>query len=428
MSGRALAVRFSLDTLCSIPGRSKVLAEGAIVLIIAVAAGGPRAQAGAAISSDPVFKAQLIDGRTVSGRLASLGPGSIRLVSTEGKTVELPLNRFVKLGRDAATVRPALDASHVIFPEGDRLMRVAIGSSTETSLEIQSDALGKLSVPLDGILGLLFANESQAPLFDSLWEQVRSEPRSTEVVWLTNGDRLTGGFLALDEGKIKIQVAGKPALVDRPAVVALGFDPKLVSYPRPQSDFLELTLRDGSRLGVSEARLEDGMILATTRYGAPIKISLNELVRVYGRSSSLVYLSERKVFRDQYLPYVGPTREYRIDRTVDGHIFHLSGQSFDRGIGTQSTTFLAYKIEPGDRRFQALVGVDDRAGPLGSVVFRVLVDGAERFKTPPMTDHDTPRAVDVDLLGAKFVILATEFGDRGDVRDLADWVEARIVR
>lgn len=94
----------------------------------------------------------------------------------------------------------------------------------------------------------------------------------------------------------------------------------------------------------------------------------------------------------------------------------------------QSTTFLAYKIEPGDRRFQGLVGVDDRAGPLGSVVFRVLVDGKERFKTPFLTDHDAPRSVDVDLTGGRFLILATEFGDRGDVRDLADWVEARIVR
>ena len=72
-------------------------------------------------------------------------------------------------------------------------------------------------------------------------------------------------------------------------------------------------------------------------------------------------------------------------------------------MGTQSTTLLAYRIEPGDRRFQALVGVDERAGPLGSVVFRVLVDGKERFKTPPMTDHDPPRPIDVDLAGAKYL-------------------------
>ena len=29
---------------------------------------------------------------------------------------------------------------------------------------------------------------------------------------------------------------------------------------------------------------------------------------------------------------------------------------------------------------------------------------------------------------ASILILATEFGDRGDVRDLADWVEARMIR
>ena len=116
------------------------------------------------------------------------------------------------------------------------------------------------------------------------------------------------------------------------------------------------------------------------------------------------------------------------DRAVDGQPFQLAGQTYDRGIGTQSRTLLAYRIEPGDRRFQALVGVDERAGPLGSVVFRVLVDGKERFQSAPMTDRDAPKSIDVDLSKGKILILDTEFGDRGNVRDLADWVEARIIR
>jgi hypothetical protein len=316
----------------------------------------------------------------------------------------------------------------VILPDGDRVMRVSIESSTDTSLVVQSDVLGKLQVPLDGALGLIFAGPSRATELDPLWEQVRALPRTSEVVWLTNGDRLAGGFLSLDDSKIKIQVRGKPVEVDRPGVVALGFDPRLISYAKPKSDFLELTLKDGSRLGVTEARIDEGNVMATTRFGAAIKFSLNELVQAHARSSSVVYLSERKTVRDQYLSYIGPTREYRVDRTVDGHPFHLGGRAYDRGLGTQSTTFLAYRVEPGDRRFQALVGVDERAGPLGSVVFRVLVDGKERWKAPAMTDHDPPRPVDVDLAGAKYLILATEFGDRGDVRDLADWVEARMIR
>lgn len=404
------------------------LMAAACCVVLFPAIGGGSLAAGAAISADSSFKALLIDGQTVSGRLVSLGPGAIKLVSAEGASHELPLNRLVKLTREVAVKSPARDASHVILPEGDRIMRVSIQSSTETSLEIQSDVLGKLLIPLESILGLIFAGHTSASELDALRDQVRLEPRTAEVAWLANGDRITGGFLGLDENKIKLQVSGKPVEVDLAGVVALGFDPKLVSYPRPGSDFLELSLKDGTRIGVSDAKIEEGSILATTRLGATIKFPAVELISVHSRSAAIVYLSERKPIRDQYLSYVGPTRPYRIDRTVDGHLFRVGGQAFDRGLGTQSATFLAYKVEPGDRRFQALVGVDERAGPLGSVVFRVLVDGKEQFKTPALTDHDPPRPVDVDLAGARYFVLVTEFGDRGDVRDLADWVEARVVR
>ena len=74
------------------------------------------------------------------------------------------------------------------------------------------------------------------------------------------------------------------------------------------------------------------------------------------------------------------------------------------------------------------MGVDDRAGPLGSVVFRVMVDDQTRYTSPAMTARDAPRSIDVDLAGARLLILITEFGERGDVRDLADWIEPRIVR
>jgi hypothetical protein len=89
---------------------------------------------------------------------------------------------------------------------------------------------------------------------------------------------------------------------------------------------------------------------------------------------------------------------------------------------------MAYRLSPGDRRFQALVGVDERAGPLGSVVFRVLVDRQPRLTTPPLTAKDPPRTIDLDIRAAKSLILITEFGERGDIRDYADWVEARIIR
>jgi hypothetical protein len=382
----------------------------------------------APVSSDPVFKALLTDGGAVSGRVVSFGPGAIKLATAEGATRTLPLNRLIKLTREVPIPFTPPERSQMLLAEGDCICRATVGSSTDTTLEIKSESLGKLTVPLDCLLGLILTSPTQTGEFQALWDRVRSEARSTEVVWLMNGDRLAGGFLGLDDRQIKIQIDGKPFEVERSGVVALGFDPGLVNYPRPKSDFVEFTLVDGTRLGVTEARIDDGSVLATTRFGQPIKFPLSDLVRVYARSSSVVYLSERKPAGHQYATYIGPPRPYRIDRTVDGHMFKLAGQEYDRGIGAQSRTLLAYGVEPGDRRFQATVGVDERAGPLGSVVFAVLVDGKERFRTPAMTDRDPPRTIDLDLTGARFVILATEFGDRGDVRDLADWVEARMIR
>ena len=75
------------------------------------------------------------------------------------------------------------------------------------------------------------------------------------------------------------------------------------------------------------------------------------------------------------------------------------------------------------------MGVDERAGPAGSVVFRVLVDNEERLQEPSRSRIVTHRrSIDVDLAGGKFLILDTDFGDRGNIRDFADWVEARLVR
>ena len=42
----------------------------------------------------------LLMGRTVSGRLVSLGPGAIKLASAEGLARELPLGRLIKLTRE----------------------------------------------------------------------------------------------------------------------------------------------------------------------------------------------------------------------------------------------------------------------------------------------------------------------------------------
>jgi hypothetical protein len=352
----------------------------------------------------------------------------LRLVEAANAEKSYPIGSIVKLSREGTHPPLQAEASVVLFPDGDRLYRTSIGAANETTLEVQSFSLGHLGIPLESLLGLVLALPTDSDALDGLIRKVRDEPRTSEVLWLANGDQFKGGFLGLTERQVEFQPGKEPLKVDRSGVVGLGFDRSLVVYPKPAGGFYDLSLSDGSRLGVTGLRVEQGKLLATTRFGGSIKAPLAEVMGLRARTPSVVYLSEREPAADRYVPYVGPSRGYRRDSSVEGHPMRIAGKDYERGIGTESRTLLAYLLAPGDKRFQAEVGVDERAGPLGSVVFRVLVDNAERFVSPPLTSRDIARTIDLDLSGAKRLILITEFGERGGVRDLADWGEARIIR
>lgn len=404
----------------------------ALVLLplAALALAAPDARAAdVTVASDPVFVAVLTDATTVSGRIRGFQPdGTVTLAPADGPDRALPIGSIVTLTRQRLDPAPAAEASVVLFPDGDRLYRTAIGAADETTLDVQSFSLGHLAVPLDGILGLVLSLPNDSDALDAMIGTLRNEPRTSEVVVLANGDRLTGGFLGLTDRAVDFQQGKTPLKLERTGVVALGFDPAHVAYPRPKGPYYEVTLTDGSRLGASNVRVEQGHLVGDSRFGLPLRVPVAEVARLHARTPHVVYLSEREPLDQTYVAYVGPTRPYRRDTSVEGHPIRMSGEEFARGLGTQSRTLLAFRVEPGDRRFQARVGVDDRAGTLGNVVFRVFVDKTERYASPPMAVRDEPRLIDLDLTGAKLLILITEFGERGDVRDLADWAEARIIR
>lgn len=407
--------------------RPPSLRFGCALLALGAFAGFTRTEAA---PPDPVFSAVLTNGSTFRGSLREIDQaGVFTLESPEGNHRKIPLAGLVKLGREGVSPSLRPEGSVLLFPEGDRLHRCSIGAANDTTVDVQAFSVpGTLAVPLESLLGIVFSLPQDRDDAESLVRRVREYPRASEILWLANDDRLNVGFLGLTDKAIQYQSGNQPESIDRARVSALGFDPALVAYPAPPEGHVELTLADGSRLGVIGPKVEQGQIVGNARFGPTVRIPIHEIVWMHARSSSVVYLTTRVPAAEKLIPFIGPTRPVRRDSTVEGHPFRLQGVEYDRGLGAQSRTLLAYRLEPGDRRFQALVGVDDRAGPLGSVVFKARVDNREVFLSPPMAAGDPPQAIDVDLSGATTLILFTEFGERGGVRDLADWVEARIIR
>lgn len=385
---------------------------------------------GVAIPSDPVFQALLTNGSTVSGQIRRLGEkDGVTLVSETAEERTIPLTSLVKLTREGVLPQTSAESGDIVlFPDGDRIAHCKVDQAGEFNLAVRSSTFENLSIPLDALLGLVFDAKSDSAATDSLVARVRSESRDAELLWLSNGDKLPGIFSGLDDKKLTFQPETGKVELPRQGLQALGFPQGQVVYRRPDGPYFELKLGDRSRLGMSRIKLERGQLVGTTRFKSEIRFPIGELAQLHVMNSSVVYLSDRETSGTIYEPYVGPTRPYRRNSTVAGDVLRLGGRSYDRGLGTQSRSVLVYKLEPGSKRFQALVGVDDRAGPLGNVVFKVQGDKKTLFESSPMVAGEATKIVDLDLSGMTFLILMTEFGERGDVQDHADWVEARIIR
>jgi hypothetical protein len=88
-----------------------------------------------------------------------------------------------------------------------------------------------------------------------------------------------------------------------------------------------------------------------------------------------------------------------------------------------------YRLSGSYRRFEALVGLDDRDGAGGRVRVRVLADGKPLdLGAEELTAQGGPRAVSVPVSGVRELTLEVAFGQNGDVRDVVNWVDARLVR
>ncbi|MEQ7007090.1 NPCBM/NEW2 domain-containing protein [Actinopolymorpha sp. B17G11] len=118
------------------------------------------------------------------------------------------------------------------------------------------------------------------------------------------------------------------------------------------------------------------------------------------------------------------------DRSVSGGPISLAGVEYDKGIGTHAPSEIVYRLDPGDVRFTAMVGVDDvqRNSPYSSVVFQVEVDGELVYESPVLRGDSEPQPVDLDVMGVERLVLrVTEAGD-GNNSDHADWAGPTLHR
>ena len=120
---------------------------------------------------------------------------------------------------------------------------------------------------------------------------------------------------------------------------------------------------------------------------------------------------------------------FKRDLNVANRKLKILDRTFPKGLGTHAPARIEYLLNGQFKTFEAEAGVDAFGEGKGSVVFQVFADGELRYKSPAaLTGFDLPQKIQVDVKGARRLILAvTDAGD-GNEFDFADWGSARLSR
>ena len=126
--------------------------------------------------------------------------------------------------------------------------------------------------------------------------------------------------------------------------------------------------------------------------------------------------------------YCQPVGQLGLDRAVaEKGPLKIGSRSYETGLGTHAFSKIGIVLESGCSAFQAEVGAhNSEHTEEGSVIFRALADGSERFQSRVLRRGMEPVPVRFDLKGAKKLELIVDFTGETARGCFADWADAKI--
>jgi hypothetical protein len=389
-------------------------------------------------AAPPEFTARTTEGTTLKGPLHRLALDSEIRLGPDGKTA-LPASRLLGLAQTDKPRPPLPTAEHLLLVNGDRIPVEKVRLARERLHFVHPDlADGKeTSLPLAVVAVLWRGPPDKEPDPERTRHRLEAHPRPRDLLVLRNGDLLQGVLTSLDDREAQVKVGTKSVAVALEQVAALAPSTDLAEPLRTRGPFARLVLAgkdrsSSARLTLTSATCTDGRHLeGTTAFGAKLRVPLSRVVALDLCGGAATCLSDLKPSAYEYRPYLGESRPWTAGRNAVGHDFRLAGASYNRGVGLHAPCHITYELAGKYRRFEALDGLDDRDGRRGGVRLRILADGkpADLGAAGGELTADTgPVRVSVPLAGARKLTLEVDPGAFGNVQDVVNWVEARLVK
>lgn len=361
--------------------------------------------------------------------------GKLESWTTEKLTITVHEKRSVPL-TDIADVRfPLAKRRHqtsdwVVLGTGDRfpVSVVKVADDTLTAAWSRSPRRPELAFPLENVAAII-RQLPPAPAIRREWLGALTRlPPGNDVVRLVVGDDLSGEFTAWDNGLVQWQGSLGAMQLDLQRLRWIRFDPELTAKNKLPATWWTVMLVDGTRFTATECRPRPDLTIEwTLPIGGSLVLPRHEIEKLTRWSPQRQVLSQREPIETKLTPYLAGTRAIVIDRSVAQSPLSLRGEEFAAGVSMPSRAEVTYRVESGDSVFRATVGIDDASEGTGSARFTVRVDDRVVWESEELTGR-SPKVVlpSIKLDGAKTLTLFVDYGEFGDVGDLANWCDASI--
>lgn len=373
---------------------------------------------------------ELVDGRRVTGEWLGWTADGPRLRTADVETtVPLADVHAAAFQVYASTNAPATDGGvRVDFTDGGcafgRLTPAAPGS---VGIE-RPDGL-QMTIPFEHVAAIQLQQRRDCPAGDdALQDTLRAPAPGRDLLIACDlGDvKCVGGVLESigpDSGSLRYEGRVRTFPTARLFALVLAR-----SGTVQQAAPALITVADGSVYPATIESSDATALQLRLPFHPSLTVPLDQVVAIRWRNERVVALSSWSPSVEHIDGVVHRPWPWRRDRGAANGPIRLGGREYSAGIGVHARTELTFAINAEYDSFYAVIGVDDHARPRGSVVFKVLTDGAAAFDSGLLTGRDAPREVRVPLKGVRELTLVVEDGGDLDLSDEADWADARLVR
>ena len=104
----------------------------------------------------------------------------------------------------------------------------------------------------------------------------------------------------------------------------------------------------------------------------------------------------------------------------------INGVTFQSGVGTHAPGKIAFSLDGKFSRFSCGVGLDATSVLSRGVIYAVIADGREIFRSPKLGLDADPYPMDVEVGGVHELVLNAVQTDFADTRSNVDWVNLKF--